>query len=166
MEETNSIDSEVLKASATPLNIGPQADRLTITQRVHHEHLGDPPQSIESIFSRALEVSDECYVTRRMKSSTTWKPLDLGFYAECPQDIGMICIQNLTGNSLTVNPTEDEKKELDNSVVEVAFSSSDPEDFIEVWPGMMAPFCFSDPKRVRVRCRNESTRFMVFVIPR
>lgn len=162
----DSIDPEELISSTTPLVPGPQQDRLTITQRVHHEHLGDPPQSLECMFSRALKVSDECYVTRRMKPRLDWQPLDLGFYAECPQNIGMICIQNLTGWAQAVNPTESEQQELDRSIVEVAFSSSDPEDFLEVWPGMLVPFCFSKPESVRVRCRTAKTRFMVFVIPR
>lgn len=67
-----------------------QQDRLTVVCNVYHQGCCEDPQSINLKFADFLDTKEQPY-WRKLKATTEWQTLDLGWLAKNP---GLIVIEN------------------------------------------------------------------------
>lgn len=154
-----------IRDQAVPLDPKPRQDRVTATVNIYHEHVGDQPLGVQGVYTRFSEVSEEAYITRRMKLTSEWTKLDLGHFKDCPQNIGLFCIENQTGRDALLRPTLEQLRLLEGSVIEVSTTSG--KDYWIVPPGgMVFPMFHSDITIVEVRAPVEGTKMKLCLFPR
>lgn len=136
-------------------------DRQTTVIRIHHEHVGDTPASVEIIEERRLSLTEQSY-QRRIKVSGGGIPLDCGWIQF--EDVGTFILENQEGKDLQHIPSEEERKEIESRLVYVSFSGKKDESFI-VRPG---GFFIGDPQNaanIRLYC-DKIVRCKITVIPK
>jgi hypothetical protein len=145
---------------SVPMPVLKDFDRLTVTQSVNHEHRGEPPKSVVVGYSRTLEYKEEPY-QRRFSVPGTWTPIDLGWM---PSDkVGCVVLENLEGRSHLVNPTDEERKEIEAKVLEVSYhQDSKACDLIR--PGASDIKWPSDASKLYVRCQSGTASCRISVI--
>ena len=97
-----------------------QTDRLTVLTTVHFQQLSGQPFSVNCNFDyqASKEYFDGPY-SRKVKITREYKPLEFGWWE--PEDVGLILIENLEGQNLIVNPTQEEAKELADKVAVLSY---------------------------------------------
>ena len=146
-----------------PLDPQPQElSRLTVLLTVHHEQVGEQPQTFPLTYSDLLETTQESY-SRRMRALEDWAPLDFGWIH--PSEVGYIIIDNIEGRGLSVNPTPEEKALTASRIIELAYVSS-LDDCWEVPPRWW--FCnpVKRPSDLRIRCQNGTASYRITAIPK
>jgi hypothetical protein len=138
----------------------PPGDRLTAQLTIVHEHCCEPPIPIHPQFTRLLETTEQVW-GRRQKVNCTPTPLDLGWLKDLP--ISYLILVNNAGLGGTANPTEEEKRIIDETVIQLRDS-----DGLNLWrirprggfhagePGA--------PGTLVVSCPH-NTEIMVYAIP-
>jgi hypothetical protein len=144
-------------------------DLLTVIETVCFRPYMDESFVVDSRFSRRLETSEQPYQRLHHKGGAVateqWKQLDFGWLKE---NTGMISITNDEGTFYEVNPTEEEREDVEKRVIEVGYQSlNDIQDF--VWfvpPGEDFRGSPSHPSRLWIRCQHGEARFTLTVFPK
>lgn len=135
--------------------------RLTVTQKVYHQSVGEKPLVIESAFGRWLTTQEQPY-TRHSRVGETWQAIDGGW----TRGLSQLVLENKEGAFRHTNPTEAEREAVKARVLEIG---------LEVG-GTVYPFgkvhaletLRLDPEnlsRMRLRCRSGEARYCLTLIP-
>jgi len=133
--------------------------RLVVVETVYCQSPGEQPVAVESRFGRALNSQEQPY-RRVIKVGESWQPLDHGWVEEA----SMLVISNEEGKYLQVVPTEEQRKELETKVVELAFPGQSGCWLIP--PGDSFRGCPSGLGSLLVRCRKGMSKCVVHVFPK
>lgn len=133
-------------------------DRLTVVEQVYHQPADEQPDGFESKFSCELHDREQVY-QRRTRVGEERKPVDLGWLNR----VSMLVISNETGKNLQVQPSKEEKKEMDEKVLEVSFDGC--EHGWLILPGHTMRAKPSDISSLRIRCLKGATKYSVVAIP-
>lgn len=87
--------------------------RLTVLDTIYHQAVGAEPVTHETNFSRMLASDEQPYV-RRVTAVAEWKLLDCGWV-----EPSMVKLENTAGQQLQVNPTREERRAIDETIVDV-----------------------------------------------
>lgn len=139
-----------------------KAARLTVVDVVYHQGLGDQPTSVESRFGRWLNTDEQPY-HRKIKVTTDWMPLDLGWLGT---QISMLVLMNEEGRHFQVYPTPKERALIEERIVEIGIEVHDHVE--ECWlipPGESIRAQPVAPDRLRVRCRRGEARCVLTLFP-
>jgi len=150
-------------------------DTLTVVETIYHQSWGEGPTAYPTSFMRELSVQEQPYF-RKIKVGERWQPLDLGWFKDRPQDVGMIQLVNDEGTFAQTQPTDEERAAADAKVIDVVT------DIVDAGPlaGILAKDSFSwqippresfrgnptNAKQLWVRCRSGVARATVNVYPR
>jgi len=135
-------------------------DSLTVVETIYHRPIAEEPSAIDNRYCRELDTKEQPYGPRKFTIENEWQSLDTGWLKE---NVGMFVLTNEEGRKLSVNPSEEEKKETSAHILEVGFmGSSDvwlvpPKESFRGYP--------KDVTRVRVRCQQGQAKCKLFVIP-
>ena len=154
---TDEEKQKVVMRPATPQDI------LTVTETIYHQSWGEGPTSVNSAFTRELSIQEQPY-SRKIKIGETWQPLDLGWFSDRPNDVGMIQLVNEEGHFEQTQPTDEERAEAAAKVIELNFLA-----LTNSWlilPRESFRGCPSLPGGVRIRCRSGVARATINVYPR
>lgn len=149
-----------------------QKDRLVVVESVYHQPVGKEAKLIASRFSRELS-SDEQPYQRELKASERWEPLDNGWIDKA----GMLVIRNNEGQFLQTQPTEEERQEVAERVLEICCEDRDalsvdndfPISLFPQWwilPGESMRACPADLGSIYIRCRSGTAQFTLDLLPR
>lgn len=148
--------------ASTPLPELKAYDRLTVITNIHHEHRGESPRTIPVGYSRSLLEKEEPY-QRRFNAKPEWAPVDLGWFD--PAKVGCIVIENLEGKSALVNPTEEERAEIDAKVLEVSYSKNSSE--CDLIPPRAADIKWpADATKLHIRCQSGTASCRISILSR
>ena len=100
---------------------GEPRDRLTATLSMVHQHSGERPVHVQGNFTASLSNIIQP-VERRLIVGTAWKPIDLGWFADQTDKIGYVEFENAARVGLLVNPTDEEREDLKNQILWIAFA--------------------------------------------
>ena len=141
-------------------------DFLTVVETVYHRPFGQEPKSAEFRFSRELETNEQVY-ERRLKVGEEWQPLDCGWLGD---NVGMLSIHNHEGESLQVNPTDEEQESISKRIVELAYDYVDMSEYdYGSWlvpPGESFRGYPRSPKELRIRCQSGTAWITLYLYPR
>ena len=141
-----------------------QQDSITVVEQIYHQPAGEEPTAYHHSFVRKLSVQEQPY-SRKIKVGEGWQPLDLGWFADKPDAIGMVQIINDEGHFLQTQPTDEERAAAAAKVIEMRGSFVDK----MVWlipPGeaqRSSPAC---PGDLWIRCQSGVAQATVNVFPR
>lgn len=145
----------------TPLPELHNYDRVTIVVNIHHEHLGEAPVSLQSIHARLLEYMEEPY-QRRLRANGEWQPvIDDNCWVPGAK-IGYVVVENLEGQVLTVQPTEEERRKSASKVLEIGYTNNSAEADL-IYPGSIAIKTPSNASRLVIRCRSGEAAYKLHV---
>lgn len=137
--------------------------RITVVDTIYHQRTGSQPTAVESRFCVGVQ-SDEQPYTRSFKVGEEWKLLDHGWIDQC----SMLLLSHDDDGSRQVQPTEEKRKELDEQVVELSFTSLPTLQN----PDLLVPYKESiriipvSLERVFIRCRKGIARCTVTIFPK
>lgn len=135
--------------------------RLGVVEIVYHQLPDAQPTSRQTRFFRWLDSAEEPY-RRTLTLRQGWVPLECGWV----QSPGLVFLDNQEGRFLQVQPSESERQEAARRVVEVGLEAAGAVlPFAAVHPGESARFQPADAARLRLRCRHESARVLLLVLP-
>lgn len=144
-----------------PLEYKPPKDRATIILRVHHQCQDEGVTTGGCSYDEELETDHEAY-GRRLTVGEEWQPLDFGWVPV--EDVGMVVVENLAGRNLRVNPTDDERREIADRVLEVRHEGD--AHAYAIPPRGADSFRSTDPASLRIRSRKGETKYKIMVVPR
>lgn len=133
------IDS-ILDSDAKTLSV-PAPSRLISTGWIYHQRTGQEPQGWSFGWSLPLDNDEQPYF-RELTVGEEWRPLDHGWLDSASR----VCFWN-----------------RGESVLEVACDGSPP--FAKIDPGSSTSFSPTDVTALRVRARQDQTRFDLLLIP-
>ena len=135
-------------------------DRLTMVLAIHHEHFGDQPLSYNIVAHQQLAILEQPF-SRRVRVTEEWMELPLGWMN--PEWVGGILLENLTGKNLTTNPTDAERKALDETVLLVSFSKKPEESWRlqRSWPFWGVPLA-NTPVYLRTEHHEADIRLTIY----
>lgn len=142
-----------------PLKPVKPKDRTTVILQVHHQSEGIV--SAGASFDELLETRHDAYA-RRTSVGEEWQPLDFGWIPA--NDVGRIVIENLTGRNLQVNPTEAERVEMRQQVLQVVHDGDSCPFLIP--PRGVDAYVSATPAKLRIRSQLGVTRYKITVVPR
>lgn len=155
------VDGETIPFKINPV---PTSSRIVIVETVSFQSPHMPLNIVEVRASRPV-VTDEQVYSRNLPLDQEWRPIELGWFADCPEKVGMVVIKNLgPARRAQGNPDQVERDELTNSVVEVSCRYGTPEVDVYVPPRESLRM---QPTNVRfwcMRCRGK-TRIQINVYP-
>ena len=144
-----------------PLETRLVRNRATTILRVHHQCLEEGVTTGGTSFDEELETSHDAY-GRRLEATSEWQPLDFGWVPA--SDVGMVVIENLAGRNLPINPTESEREQIADQVIQVCHGG-DAHCF-EIPPRGADVFRSTEPAALRIRTRGRRTKYRIMVVPR
>ncbi len=153
------------KAKPLPQDLKPQEnlyDRMSLQFSAHYEHLGDPITSVISNTSQVLLASDLEVYSRRCKADHVWDFVDLGWYKDHSDKIGLILFENLKPVR-TVAPTQEEKLADAKRVLVIGHVNNSTN--VLVLPGCSQFVRVDHPSSLQVRCEFEETNFRITIFP-
>jgi hypothetical protein len=122
-------------STSKPITRPVQQSRLTVVETVHHQPAKGQAISCESRYSRQLKDGDETPFIRTQTVDDTWKKVETGWIKDC----GMLVLSNEEGKDRQTYPSEDEKRDQAEKVIEVAVVNT-VEGFLNVYPfGLILP---------------------------
>lgn|SRR3990167_2004418 len=132
--------------------------RLSVVETVYHQVLGEQPTHISSRYCHNLSTNEQPYI-RRVTVGSSWEKLDTGWLKD---RVSWIHIQNEEGRNPTVNPTEEQRKELESlsiliSLEYVSFARISPRESLRFQP--------SSPSELFIRCESSSARCTITAYP-
>lgn len=152
----------------TPLVTNKAAiDRLTMAISIHHESMGMQPNSRQCIGQTLLSECDEPY-SRQIKGglNQAWQPINLGHFTGV-EEVGYVLIENLEGKHLQVNPTAEERAEINQRIIEVGYGTNDPLGFkLLVLPGFCLPVLTELAYLLKLRSKHGIAACRVTIYPR
>ena len=132
---------------------------MTVVEQVYYQVSGGQPRLVESRFSRKLE-SDEQPYERHLKVGVEGAPLDCGWIEKASQ----LVITNEEGRNLQVNPTDEEREELQRKVLELGYEDC-PVPLCLIHPGESIRFCPFSLEGLGVHSRFGVIRFTLHLFP-
>ncbi len=141
-----------------------ERDRVTAQVSITHESFGNDPIQQICVFSALLEGKEQCYI-RRLVVGRKWVPLDLGWID--PKNVGMILLENRTGTGRAANPTVEEEKATESSILQIGYrigSKVDPQWIVR--PKRFHVAESVDCSRIRVRAAKGEVKLTVCIIPK
>lgn len=148
--------AEELEVQFDPTPPGP---RLTAVKTFHRTVHGQQPESIPVQYERPLTSAEDVY-RRHLSCGAEWAVVNLGWLQGQP--VGLLSVENLAGQYLQVNPTDEERDATARQVIEIGFSPDGPACLL-IPPG--ESFEGTPTGDVFVRCRSGETRFALTVFP-
>ena len=140
-------------------------NRITHQSNLYYQFGGEDPQQwqLNSVKLLKSETEDCEPFSRKSKAEQDWKPLiPKGNWVE---ECSMLLVFNLTGKSQrAVNPTEEQKEEDANRILEISFNQSDQQSFL-IGPGGSLVCTPSDLSTLSVRA-DQATMYRVVVFPK
>lgn len=134
--------------------------RMTVVETVSYSPPNEESVGFDSRFGKLLKTTEQPYM-RRTVIGVGWQPLDLGWLKD--KEVAMIMIYNLESlRGLARQPTEKQKSEILEKVIEVSFSKKKDELFL-IYAGESARFLPSGT--IYLRSRSGESRYKVAVIP-
>lgn len=152
--------AEIVDRLAKPRNI------LTVVHQVSHLAQGFPTKAMDLAFDRELKVEEEAYERNMCKVTEDWQEIDLGFLKGKP--LSYVFVKNNEGTNLQVNPSPEEKEQIEKKILEVSFDAPWLPSGTGVWlipPGE----CFGgypSNDSVWIRCQSGEARYSLFAAPR
>lgn len=146
-----------------PYRIRKPKDRVTVVEMVYHQMIstGSQPIAADVKFSRELETSEQPYERNSPTTVVTeeWTQVDTGWLETCSQ----LLILNEEGKHLQTNPSEEQKQETKEKIIEVTLAGDIAHCLI--YPGESLRVTPVDLKSVFLRCRKGSARYTIWVFP-
>lgn len=146
-----------------PIKESTPPHRLTVVERVYHQHVGRAPLQIESKFVQSLTVDEPCYFRPACRANADWQPLDFGWLKD---GVGTIILQNTSGQYQQRVPTPEAQKELDATILEVGVVAPIPIPFALVPPKHNLRIMLLPDLSYLVRCQSGQAEFNLYAIPR
>lgn len=136
--------------------------RITIVERLYFQPLEKAqPTVTQHQFNRTLLSEDEQPCIRRVMAIEEWKAIDKCWLEQA----GTIHILNEAGAERRTIPTEAERQELAQRVVEMSFDGGASHSIL-VNPGESSRFQPSVPlSQIRYRCRKGEARATLTIFP-
>jgi len=159
MSETS--ETLPLREDNPPVISTPTRSRLVVVENVYHQPADGFPTTAmgdTSRFHRELD-SDEHPYERHKVAKGEWEPIDHGWVDRC----GMLLVRNDEGH-FSVNPTAEQVAEVLSRVIEVSFCDSQTPSIL-VPPTETCRFYPTDVKQMRLRCREGTARYTLYLIP-
>ena len=148
-------------------------DRLTVVDKVYHQPKTGEAFCCETTFERWLDHEESVY-SRKMKVGKDWQLLKFGWFTDEAKPIGMLVIRNDEGQYRQTLPTDEEKAETAEKVLEVGVVIiappviPDEDEFVRVFlvpPGMSNRVIPADTP-LYVRCLGGECSYTVFAFPK
>lgn len=147
----------------TPLNTSQTEihNRITLNLTLVHECRGDEPRTIQKAASKVLSLREESW-SRRVKLNPLHIPFPLGIFAEHPEQIGIVTVQDIaeptTQVPLLIDPNQ-------NRII-VAYKSNPSRGYevIPGWPLILKP---TNPEELIIRCtHNPDMECRITIFPK
>lgn len=139
-------------------------DRITVVETVYHQSaLSGETTVVESRFSRKLETVDQPY-KRQLVATEVWTPLEFGWLEK---GVSVFVVQNEAGKHLQKQPTEEEKKEIDQQVLLIGLNSNVASSLWVIPPGesMRGSIALLSPS-LWIRCEKGSAPYILHAYPK
>lgn len=139
--------------------------RLVVVEQIYFQSHNNDPVPLERRFVRQLKTDEQPY-SRIIKVGKEWQQLDCGWIDKC----SMLHIENIYPQ-WSVNPTPEERKEVDERIVELAICREDaPSGSIVVgdWDIPCGETFRGTPRfldRLYLRCPTGEARCKVTLFP-
>lgn len=163
MARNKIIDAKKLAAAAEPVDFkAVPCDRLRCQFAMVHDHCGDPPTQVQSVFADILKTQEQPYC-RRVQLDEDWQQLDLGWV----KNPGYIVIENKEGKAFYKNQTPEEIEMLDKKIVVLGFKCGDvvcPAQRIR--PSRLIVFELDPAASPMVRAARDRINIAITVFPR
>ena len=151
-----------------------QQDSMTVVEQIYHQPAGEEPTAYHHSFVRKLTVQEQPY-SRKIKVGEGWQPLDLGWFADKPDAVGMVQVVNNEGRFTQTQPTDEERVAaaakvicLVSRVIDAGIGGMLAEDSF-CWlirPGESFRGSSTDATRIWIRCQFGVAQATVNVFPR
>ncbi|KKN23028.1 hypothetical protein LCGC14_0908990 [marine sediment metagenome] len=152
-------DQDEQELHVIPLH-NPLKDRLTVVSRAYHQRVGKEPKMVNSAFSRTLESHQQLY-QRELEATEEWELLDCGWV----ESAGMLIIQNVEGQGLQRNPTEEEKEASAKKVLQLSYAVIDGSYWL-IPPGESIQAFPSKVTLLYIRSQSGITEYTLTIFPR
>lgn len=144
---------------------------VTIVSTVYHRASPhDESTSVLCNFGRDLASDEQPCGPRTVKVGEEWQPLELGWLKDC---VGMVIITNEEGRFPQRKPSEEEKAEAAERMLQVAVvmmvdwaTEHLTVPFALVLPTETLCFCPADASALRVRCRKGTAKVTITLLPK
>jgi len=133
---------------------------MTVVEHVYHQPFGEQPVGVDSSFNRKLD-SDEQMFVRKFRVTEEWTPINVGWV----ESAGMLMLSNDEGRSLQTLPSDEEKAAVAARVVELKYQDAPDDQAWTVLPGESMRAMPSQASLLMLRCRSESARVTLTLIP-
>lgn len=156
--------------------------RVSIVETLYFHTVGVNPHVVQTRYGRNLKTEEQVFV-RRLTLTDDWVALDAGWL----KAVSYVLIQNMEGRMLQVNPTDEERADIESRVVEISFSASEPQPANDGPRDMFSPplpitgpiptahlilppreslrLCPLNIHNIRIRCRNKTAKIVLHMIP-
>jgi hypothetical protein len=141
-----------------------EKDRMAVQLMISHMSPGDDPTQANLVHSAGLKTTGNQTYSRQLTVNGVWAALDHGWLEA--RDVGLIVLQNRTGDRQRHNPNDEEKEELARAVLEVSFSDSELQAQLRIEPGQFSYFYPDDVRKVRIRAAHGGVKLKLYVFPR
>jgi hypothetical protein len=181
MTEEEKTDSEItsegpLEVTEGPLAMRPaeQRDSITVVEQIYHQPAGEEPTAYHHSFVRKLFIQEQPY-SRKIKVGEGWQPLDLGWFRDRPDAIGMVQVVNSEGRLTQTQPTDEERAAVAAKVICVVskvvgdriIGVLAEDDFCwQIFPGESFLGSPTNANRLWIRCKSGVAQATVNVFPR
>jgi hypothetical protein len=135
-------------------------DRMTLITKVHFEHAGEVPVTVENATNFFLTTQEQPYI-RRLRVTEEFTSVDVSWLED---NVGLLAFDNRTGVVQRVNPTEEEKAILRKKTLLVCFGEC--EEGILVPAGMAQSILPVDCKVIRIRSMHGILDVNLYAFPK
>lgn len=140
-------------------------DRITAHVQIYQEHWGEEP-FVATATAETYPANQEQPFQRRVLVSEQWtSPADV--WGAVLSSVGLLLVENRTGQHLYTKPTPDELADIAAAVVTLGLAIDDTVvPFADVPPGLPAMFRVVAPALLRMRCERGRATVMLSAFPR
>jgi hypothetical protein len=146
--------------AAVIINRKVQFNRITVIEFVYHKAQDRSPAVHENRYTRML-ASDEQFYSRSTKVGEGWKPLDLGWFEEDPNKIGLMVLVNDEGKKTAAN--KEEAEDVSKRILELGLKTDSV--FALLPPGESMRFVPHKAEELVIRSSYGEARFTLKLYP-
>lgn len=161
------LESESLELSSNPFKNTSQSRlrerHLTIVQQTYLSGLDEEPTAHSASSSIPVSSQEQVYGPRKQTVGSDFKSLDLGWFKDSDEPIGVVLIENVEGTDLQTIPTPFEKAQIAGRILMV--SLSDDGNCLLIHPGQTQAVLCQNPKALKIKCQSGNGRFKVTIFP-
>jgi hypothetical protein len=135
--------------------------RIVVVETVHYQQDDAQPNTITHRFNRFTQTDEQAFM-RLMTVGESWQSINAGWLDQ----VGMLVIINREGAFRQGQPTQQQRDEMAQRILEITFGSYPPFHIdMTIPPGESLRLYPTDLSRIRIKCHKGEAKTTIWAAP-